>query len=572
MLLSQYSLVTQKETPADAEIISHQLMLRACMIRKLSAGIYSWLPLGLRVLRKVESIVREEMNRIGSLEILMPAIQPSELWQETQRWEQFGTELLKIKDRHERLFCFGPTHEEVVTDLVRKEIKSYKQLPITFYQIQTKFRDEIRPRFGVMRAREFTMKDAYSFHLNNESLECTYHKMHEAYHTIFTRLGLKFRAVLADTGSIGGNFSHEFHALADSGEDLLAFSDTGPYAANVERAQAFSSENRPSPSQPMEKIHTPAVHSIEDLAHFLTISSDKTVKTLLVAGHEDEIVALVLRGDHELNPVKVLKLSAVAKPLRFVNPDMIESALKCKPGCIGPVNLPFKTIVDKDAAQLADFVCGANEDNYHLMHVNWERDTSLGEVADIRCVVSGDTSPDGIGKLQFARGIEIGHIFQLGNKYSKAMSATVLNEQGEAIPLMMGCYGIGISRIVAAAIEQSHDERGIIWPEAMAPFQIAIIPVNRFKSEQVEQITQKIYQELVAQGLEVLLDDRDERAGVMFADMDLIGIPHRIVISDRGLQEGAIEYKGRKSKAPISLPIDSYLKQILEVTTASRSE
>ncbi len=565
MRTSQYLLVTLKETPSDAETISHQLMLRACMIRKLSAGIYTWLPLGLRVLKKVEAIIREEMDRIGGLELLMPAIQPAELWLETKRWDQFGTELLKLEDRHERAFCFGPTHEEVITDLVRKEIKSYKQLPVTFYQIQTKFRDEIRPRFGVMRAREFMMKDAYSFHINSQSLEETYNKMFQAYSAIFSRLGLKYRAVLADTGSIGGSYSHEFHAIADSGEDLLAFSDSGPYAANVERAEALSPKSQGAPSAQMEIIETPGQYSVVEVAQFLKVSSKEIIKTLLVAGTEDEIIALVLRGDHELNPVKISKLSEIAQPLKFINPERIKKLLGCKPGSIGPVKLPFKFIADKDAANLSNFICGANEDDKHLTGVNWQRDVNLSKVADIRSVVPGDISPDGIGKLQFARGIEVGHIFQLGNKYSKAMSATVLNEQGKAIPLMMGCYGIGVSRIVAAAIEQGHDERGMIWPQAMAPFQIAIVPLNLFKATQVKLISEKIYSELSAQGLDILYDDREERAGVIFADMDLIGIPHRLVISERSLEEGTVEYKARTDTTPKFIPLANYLPEVMRL-------
>lgn len=562
MRTSHYFLVTQKETPADAEIISHQLMLRACMIRKLAAGIYTWLPLGLKVLKKVESIVREEMNRIGSLELLMPAIQPAELWNETGRWDQFGTELLKLEDRHERNFCFGPTHEEVITDLVRREIRSYKQLPLTLYQIQTKFRDEIRPRFGVMRSREFLMKDAYSFHLDGVSLQKTYDDMFKAYTAIFTRLGLKFRAVLADTGSIGGNYSHEFHALAESGEDLLAFSDVGDYAANVERAEAFFEPKSLQPTAPLETVATKGQYTIADVSHFLSIPKEKLLKTLLVMGKDNEIIALVLRGDHELNPIKASKLSELAQPFQLVSPDLIEQKLGCKPGSIGPLNLPFKIIVDREAAIISDFVCGANEDDKHLKNVNWERDLPLPSVADLRLVAPGDESPDGIGKLQFARGIEIGHIFQLGNKYSEAMSATVLNEQGKAVSLMMGCYGIGVSRIVAAAIEQSHDERGIIWPMGMAPFQIAIVPVNQYKSERVKEMSAAIYNELINAGLEVLLDDRDERAGVMFADIDLIGIPHRLVISDKGLQEGVIEYKGRTDEKPSLLPLNDYFAEL----------
>jgi prolyl-tRNA synthetase len=565
MRTSQYLLTTQKETPADAEITSHKLMLRAGMIQKLSAGIYTWLPLGLRVLKKVENIVREEMNRINALEILMPAVQPAELWQETHRWEQFGNELLKIQDRHQRQFCFGPTHEEVVTDLVRRDIRSYKQLPLTVYQIQTKFRDEIRPRFGVMRAREFTMKDAYSFHIDSASLETTYNIMYQAYSTILTRLGLTFRAVLADTGSIGGNFSHEFHALAESGEDLLAFSDIGPYAANVERAEGFFRENRPAPNLPMTMIETPGHYTIEAVSQFLNIPPQQSVKTLLVEGADDDYIALVLRGDHELNPVKIGKLKEIAQPMRLISPDTIEAKIGCKPGSIGPVGLKCKIIVDRDAANLADFVCGSNKDDHHLQGVNWERDLPLPEIADLRQVVAGEMSPDGIGKLQFARGIELGHIFQLGNKYSVAMSATVLNDQGKATALMMGCYGIGVSRIVAAAIEQSHDERGIIWPFAMAPFHIAIVPVNAAKSLQVQEVCLKIYQELTQAGWDVLFDDRDERPGVMFADMDLIGIPHRLVISEKGLQAGMIEYKGRTDAAPRLIPLADYFAEVRDV-------
>lgn len=562
MRTSQFLLVTQKETPADAEVISHQLMMRACMIRKLSAGIYNWLPLGLRVLRKVEAIVREEMNNIGGLELLMPSIQPAELWEETNRWEQFGTELLKITDRHERLFCFGPTHEEVITDIVRKEIRSYKQLPLTVYQIQTKFRDEIRPRFGVMRAREFTMKDAYSFHLDSASLEETYQKMYQAYSKIFSRLGLNYRAVLADTGSIGGNFSHEFHALADSGEDLLAFSDKSDYAANVERAEALDEEPVATDMKPMEKIATPGKYTIEEVSNFLKVPASQTIKTLLVEGSEEEIIALVLRGDHEANPVKLAKIPEIASPLQLISPEKIQARLGCQPGSIGPANLPFTTIVDKAAAILSNFVCGANEDDFHLQNVNWQRDAALGKVLDIRSVVPGDKSPDGKGQLQFARGIEVGHIFQLGNKYSKAMSATVLNDQGKAVPLMMGCYGIGISRIVAAAIEQSYDERGIIWPVAMAPFQVVIVPLNLHKSPQVREVSERIYHALTAEGIEVLYEDREERAGVIFADMDLIGIPYRLVISDRGLQEGMIELKARNEAQPQLLPLNDYWNEL----------
>jgi prolyl-tRNA synthetase len=562
MRTSHYFLATQKEKPADAEIISHQLMLRASMIHKLSAGIYTWLPLGLRVLRKVENIIREEMNNIGALEILMPAIQPAELWLETMRWEQFGTELLKIEDRHERSFCFGPTHEEVITDLVRRELKSYKQLPLTFYQIQTKFRDEIRPRFGVMRSREFIMKDAYSFHLEDHSLEKTYQAMYQAYTRIFSRLGLKFRAVLADTGSIGGSFSHEFHALADSGEDLLAFSDTGPYAANIERAEAFHEKKKPLPSGKLTPVPLPQEHTLQDASDFLNIPQSKIIKTLLVWGEDEQIVALALRGDHELNSVKISKIKGIAHPLQILSALDTAQKLGCDPGYIGPIGLPFRLVIDRDAANVSDFVCGANKNGELFINANWERDIPYGEIADIRSVVAGDKSPDGIGKLQLAHGIEIGHIFQLGQKYSKAMSATVLNDQGIPVYPQMGCYGIGVSRIVAAAIEQSHDDRGIIWPMGMTPFQIAIVPVNMNKSEQVKKACEKVYTDLTKAGWEVLLDDRDERPGVMFADMDLIGIPHRLVISEKGLQEGFIEYKARTKSNLIYLPQHDYLEEL----------
>jgi prolyl-tRNA synthetase len=560
MRTSNYFLVTQKEIPAEAEIISHKLMLRACMIRKLSAGIYTWLPLGLKVLKKVEAVIREEMNRIGGLELLMPAIQPAELWQETQRWDQFGTELLKITDRHHHCFCFGPTHEEVITDLARKELHSYKQLPITFYQIQTKFRDEIRPRFAIMRAREFLMKDAYSFHLNSTSLEKTYQDMYQAYTAIFTRLGLHFRSVVADTGSIGGSHSHEFHALAESGEDLLAFSDQGTYAANIENAKAYVDETeRKAPTAAMEKVETPGQDTIEKLCDFLTVPPHKTLKTLLVAGKKEDIIALVLRGDHTLNNVKVSKLPKIKQPLEFVSADIIFKKLGCHLGSIGPVNLPFNMIIDRDAANASDFVCGANEEDRHFINVNWSRDLPLAQVVDLRSVVTGDKSPDGIGSLALTRGIEIGHIFQLGQKYSEAMAATVLNEEGRAIPLLMGCYGIGVSRIVAATIEQSHDKHGIIWPMGMAPFQIALVPINMHNSPEVKYFSEKVYEELTHAGWEVLFDDRDERPGIMFSDMDLIGIPHRIVVSEKSLDEGGIEYKKRNETKTTLLSMHDYL-------------
>lgn len=566
MRISQFLLPTLKEIPADAEIISHQLMLRAGMIRKLSTGIYSWLPLGLRVLKKVEHIVREEMNRAGALEILLPAVQPAELWQETERWEEYGGELLKIKDRNKRDFCFGPTHEEVITDLIRRELKSYKQLPLNCYQIQTKFRDEIRPRFGIMRAREFLMKDAYSFHLDKASLEQTYQTMYETYTRIFTRLGLDFRAVLADTGSIGGNASHEFQVLAKSGEDVIAISDSSDYAANVELAEAFTPEKKiHDSSNSMEKIATPGQQTINSISEFLQVDKTQTIKTLIVHGNES-LVALALRGDHELNPIKAEKLTAIAKPLTLATEQEIQTLLGCKPGYIGPISLPIPLIIDRDAAVLVDFVCGANEDNMHMRFVNWERDAARGEVADLRKVVPGDKSPDGKGKLKLVRGIEVGHIFQLGSKYSKAMNATVLNEQGQEVILEMGCYGIGISRIVAAAIEQNHDDHGIIWPAAIAPFHVILIPINWHKSTELQTTVEALYRELQTAGLEVLLDDRNERAGVMFADADLIGIPHRLILSERGLTSGFVEYKSRSESESRQLALGEVVEFLLSHT------
>ncbi len=551
MRASQFLIATVKETPSDAVVISHQLMLRAGMIRKLSSGLYSWLPMGLRVLRKVESIVREEMNKSGAQEVLMPVVQPAELWQESGRWQQYGPELLRITDRHDNSFCLGPTHEEVITDLIRNEIKSYKQLPANFYQIQTKFRDEIRPRFGVMRSREFIMKDAYSFHNDANSLQQTYDVMHTTYTNIFTRLGLEFRPVIADTGSIGGSASHEFHVLADSGEDDIAFSDSSDFAANVEMAEALApAGERPAPSQELQKVATPNQHSIDEVCLALGVASYQTVKTLIVLGETDDeseqpLIALIVRGDHELNDIKAEKLAGVATPLQFASEEQIKAAIGCGTGSIGPVNLPIPCIVDRSAAHSADFVCGANEDGFHLTGANWERDCEATRVEDIRNVVEGDPSPDGQGALQIKRGIEVGHIFQLGTKYSEALNATVLNENGKDQTMLMGCYGIGITRIVASAIEQNHDEQGIIWPEAIAPFQIAIVPLNMHKSEAVANEANKLYDVLSSQGYEVLLDDRNERPGVKFADMELMGIPHRIVIGDRGLKDGQLEYKGR---------------------------
>jgi prolyl-tRNA synthetase len=554
MRVSQYLIPTLKETPADASVISHQLMLRAGMIRKLSSGLYSWLPLGLRVLRKVERIVREEMDRSGAQEVLMPVVQPAELWQESKRWEQYGPELLRIKDRHGNAFCLGPTHEEVITDLVRNEINSYKQLPANFYQIQTKFRDEIRPRFGLMRAREFLMKDAYSFHATQESLQETYDVMHRTYTAIFTRLGLDFRPVLADTGSIGGNSSHEFHVLADSGEDAIAFSDGSDYAANIEKAEAMAPTGvRPVATQQQQKVATPDQRSIAEVCSLLKVAPEQTVKTLVVLADTEEnkpvkLVALVLRGDHQLNEIKAEKLPGVKAPLTMASEAQIEVAIGCKPGSIGPVGLSIDTIVDRSAAQLADFVCGANLDGFHLTGVNWERDVPLARVEDIRNVVAGDPSPDGKGTLVIKRGIEVGHIFQLGTKYSEALNATFLNDQGKEQVMIMGCYGIGVSRVVASAIEQNNDANGIIWPEAIAPFQVALIPINKHKSPEVQDTCEKMYGELQAAGFDVLYMDEDKaRLGVMLADVELIGIPHRIVVGDRGLQEGQVEYRHRRA-------------------------
>ncbi len=549
MRISQFPLHTLKETPADAEVISHQLMLRAGMIRKVAAGIYNWLPLGLRVLRKVEDIVREEMNRAGAIELLMPAVQPSELWQESGRWQQYGPELLRLRDRHQRDFCFGPTHEEVITDLVRREISSYRQLPVNFYQIQTKFRDEIRPRFGVMRAREFLMKDAYSFHLDQESLEQTYQRMHQAYSRIFERCGLKFRAVRADSGAIGGALSHEFMVLADSGEDAIAFSDAGEYAANVELAEALApSTPAPAAGEPMQLIDTPEAKTIKELVEQFGLPVERTVKTLVVTAADEAgggLVALIVRGDHELNAIKAEKLPEVASPLRFAGEEEIREAVGAGPGSLGPVNLPIPCIVDRSVSVLANFGAGANIDDKHYFGIHWERDVPLPKVADIRNVIAGDPSPDGVGTLQIARGIEVGHIFQLGEKYSSAMGATVLDEAGGSRVVTMGCYGIGVSRVVAAAIEQNYDERGICWPSPMAPFQIALLPMNMHKSERLREGTEALYGELVAAGFEVLFDDRKVRPGFMFADMELIGIPHRLVLAERALDAGTVEYRGR---------------------------
>jgi len=555
MRSSQLLIATVKETPADAEVISHQLMLRAGLIRKLAAGLYTWLPLGLRVLRKVETIVREEMNRAGAQEVLMPAVQPAELWQESGRWDKYGPELLRMRDRHQREFCFGPTHEEVITDLIRNELRSYKQLPSNFYQIQTKFRDEIRPRFGIMRAREFLMKDAYSFHLDEESLGETYKVMHETYCRIFDRIGLEYRPVQADTGSIGGHQSHEFHVLAESGEDAIAFSNESAYAANVELAKAVApSGSRPAGRESLQSVDTPGQHSIDEVSTYLKLSPQQCVKTLLVNGEDDGVVALVVRGDHELNAIKAEKVPGVASPLSFASEAAVREVAGCGPGSLGPVGLKIPVYVDHSAGALVDFVCGANEDGKHLTGVNWGRDCPQPDCVDIRNVVDGDPSPDGKGVLQIKRGIEVGHIFQLGRKYSEAMNATVLDAQGKAVVMTMGCYGIGVSRVVAAAIEQNHDDKGIIWPEAIAPFQIAILPMNLQRSQAVREAAEVLYKELTDLGFDVLFDDRNERPGVMFADMELIGVPHRIVIGDRSLEQGVIEYKGRRDSDSREIP------------------
>ncbi len=562
MRTSKYLLATTKETPADAVVVSHQLMLKAGMIRKLAAGLYNWLPVGLRVLQKVTRIVREEMNRSGALEVSMPVVQPAELWHESGRWDVMGDELQRFQDRHSRDFCLGPTHEEVITDLVRNEISSYKQLPMNIYQIQTKFRDERRPRFGVMRSREFIMKDAYSFHQDHESLAQTYQQMYDTYSRIFTRLGFSFRAVEADSGNIGGNSSHEFHVLADSGEDEIVFSDQGDYAANLEMASARApDQDRPAPAQDLTMVATPDTRTIEEVSALLGVDKTSTVKTLVVVGDSEDdaqpLVALVLRGDHQLNEIKAGKIEGVASPLVFASDEQIRSALGCEPGSIGPVNNALRIIVDRDAAVLADFVCGANQDGQHFTGANWGRDAQIDQVADLRNVVEGDASPDGKGTLSIKRGIEVGHIFQLGSKYSAAMNATVLDENGKSTVMTMGCYGIGVSRIVAAAIEQCHDDKGIIWPDNIAPFHVVIIPLNAHKSEKVTQISESLYESLQAAGLDVLLDDRDKKTspGVKFADMELIGIPHRLVVSDRGLENEVVEYKKRGTEDTQDVPV-----------------
>lgn len=561
MRLSQFHLATVKEVPADAEIASHRLMLRTGMIRKLAAGLYTWSPLGLRVLRKVEAVVREEMDRAGAVELLMPTIQPKELWEESGRWAKFGPQLLKVKDRKEQEFCYAPTAEEVITDFARNELKSYKQLPVNFYQIQTKFRDEIRPRFGVMRAREFLMKDSYSFHLSQESLQQTYDAMYQAYQRIFTRLGLKFRAVQADTGAIGGNASHEFQVLADSGEDAIVFSDASDYAANVEKAEALAPATaRPAPSAELKRVDTPTQKTIDDVAAFLKVTPQQCVKTILVRG-SDGLVALCVRGDHEINEVKAGKLEGMPGESVLATEEEILALTGTRPGFIGPVGLPAEipVIVDRDAAVLSDFVCGGNQDGSHYTGANWDRDARVTRVEDIRQVVAGDLSPDGKGTLHMARGIEVGHVFQLGKKYAESLKATVLDENGKAQVMLMGCYGVGVSRIVAAAIEQRHDDAGILWPEPMAPWRVAVCVINPKNTPEIGEAAESLYQQLAARGIDTVLDDRGLRPGAMFADMELIGIPHRVVVSERGLAAGTLEYRARHEAEARAVTLDELL-------------
>ena len=563
MRTSRLLLSTQREAPADAETISHQLMLRAGLIRQLASGIYTWLPVGLRVLRKVENIVREEMNRAGAQEVLMPGVQPAELWQETGRWDKFGPELLRFHDRHEREFCLGPTHEEVITDLVRREIRSYKQLPINLYQIQTKFRDEIRPRFGVMRAREFIMKDAYSFHLTESSLREYYELMYQTYCRIFDRLGLHYRAVLADTGAIGGDTSHEFHVLADSGEDQIVFSEEGDYAANIEMVKLDKPEHsRKAAGEELQKIATPGQHTIDEVSQFFKLPPTQCLKTLIVHGNNDDLVALVLRGDHELNRVKAESHEKIFSPLKFASADLIKKQLGCDIGSLGPVNINLDMVVDYSAAVVSDFICGANESGFHFRGVNWGRDLPEPETTDLRNITEGETSTDSPGPVKVARGIEVGHIFQLGTRYSDSMKVTCLDEKGNANILTMGCYGIGVSRIVAAAIEQNHDDKGIIWPAAISPFDVAVVPINMHKSERLHEAVDKLCEQFTDAGIDYLLDDRKERPGVMFADMELLGIPHRIVISDKGLDAGNVEYKGRRDEENSYINIEVIIDDI----------
>ncbi|MGM0702086.1 MAG: proline--tRNA ligase [Pseudomonadota bacterium] len=565
MRATQLLIATLKETPADAEIVSHQLMLRAGMIRRLTSGLYTWLPVGLKTLRKVERIVREEMDRAGAQEVLMPAVQPAELWQESGRWDQYGNLLLRLKDRHERDYCVGPTHEEVITDLVRNEIRSYKQLPSNFYQIQTKFRDETRPRFGVMRAREFIMKDAYSFDVDQAGLQRSYQTMYDAYMRIFTRLGLDFRAVEADNGDIGGTGSHEFQVLADSGEDAIVFSTESDYAANIEKAEALpapldATPQRPAPSEELRLVDTPNARTIATLVEQHGLPIEKTLKTLMVHGAEGGLIALLVRGDHELNEIKAENQPEVAAPLTMASEEEIRAAVGAGPGSLGPVNLDMPLVIDRSVALMSDFGAGANVDGKHYFGINWERDVPLPRVADLRNVVEGDPSPDGKGTLSIKRGIEVGHVFQLGKKYSEAMNASVLGDEGRAVHPWMGCYGIGVSRVVAAAIEQNHDDAGIIWPDAIAPFHIALVPMNAHKSQRVREESEALYRRLTQAGYEVLLDDRDLRPGVKFADQELMGIPHRLVVGDRSLDKGELEYKGRRDSDATMVPAEQILE------------
>lgn len=564
MYLTRLPVNTFKDTPADAEVVSHQLMLRAGIIRRLASGLYTWLPLGMRVLNKVQAIVREEMNRAGALELIMPGVQPAELWQESGRWDAYGADLLRLKDRHDRDFCLGPTHEEVITDIARSELKSYRQLPVNYYQIQSKFRDEIRPRFGVMRAREFLMKDAYSFHLDEASLLETYDLMRETYRRIFERLQLQFRIVQADTGEIGGSRSEEFQVLAASGEDAIAYCDADDFAANVEVVDLPAPPSaRASAAEAFELVETPGVGTIRGLADFLKVDAARCLKTLLVRGSEAPAVALMLRGDHELNAIKAQRLPGVAMPLTMLRGPEVEAATGSPPGFIGPLDLTIPAYVDQDAAQLSDFVCGANRVDFHYRGTNWDRDMPLPEVVDLRTAVAGDPSPSGGGSLEIARGIEVGQIFQLGTKYSEAMNATVLDDTGKSRPMQMGCYGIGVTRVVAAAVEQNHDEHGIVWPEAIAPFKVIIIPINWDKSQRVRDAAEELYAQLEGAGVEVALDDRPQRPGFKFADADLIGIPHRIVVAERGLNDGQVEYKSRRDSEPSLVALAEITARIL---------
>ena len=568
MRQSALLLPTLKEDPSDADVISHRLMLRAGMIRQLASGLYTWLPLGLRVLRKVEHIIREEMNRSGAQEVSMPVVQPAELWMETGRWQKMGDEMLRMQDRHDRDFCLGPTHEEVITDLFRREVHSYRQLPVNFYQIQTKFRDERRPRFGVMRAREFTMKDAYSFHLDQDSFDATYEEMYRCYERILNRMQLEFRAVQADTGNIGGDNSHEFHVLAQSGEDTIAYSDTGSYAANLEKAAAQPPGNTAEPTQDMSRVDTPHAKTIDAVARQLGLPPEQNLKTLIVEGNgesESSLYAIILRGDHELNEIKAAKLPGVKSPLAFASEEAITKAMGASVGSLGPVNCNIPMFVDASAAAVADFVCGANEDGVHFRGVNWHRDVELTDeqIVDARNVVEGDTAPDGNGRIKFLRGIEVGHIFQLDRSYSEPMQATVLDQDGNNIIPTMGCYGMGVTRLVAAVIEQNHDDNGIIWPLPLAPFQLHIIALNAHKSDAVKEASEALYAQACEAGIDVLLDDRAERPGVKFAEADLIGIPHRIVIGDRGLKNGAVEYRQRTGDSAEDIPLDDVLSKIM---------